>query len=292
MTSDTGAAIHDLLSVLERRAPQVRVVLRPARVQGPGAAEDIAEGIRELDEWGGADVLIVGRGGGSMEDLWAFNEEPVARAIHACWTPVISAVGHEVDTTIADFVADYRAPTPSVAAEVAAPARADLLAELEDAGDRMAAAWKDMLDRRRERIRQLGTSAAFRRPLEFYRRRSQDVDTLAARLETGLTAQLEGARIRLEAHAGRLDGAVAHGLERGRLQLAAQSGRLNALSPLAVLERGYAIAHGADGGVLKEADDASAGDEITVRLGRGELDCRVDAVRRSPEQAGAGRETG
>ena len=267
-------------------------MLRPARVQGPGAAEDIAEGIRELDEWGGADVLIVGRGGGSMEDLWAFNEEPVARAIHACWTPVISAVGHEVDTTIADFVADYRAPTPSVAAEVAAPARADLLAELEDAGDRMAAAWKDMLDRRRERIHQLGTSAAFRRPLEFYRRRSQDVDTLAARLETGLTAQLEGARIRLEAHAGRLDGAVAYGLERGRLRLAAQSGRLNALSPLAVLGRGYAIAHGAGGGVLKGADDASAGDEITVRLGRGELDCRVDAVRPSPEQAGAGRETG
>jgi exodeoxyribonuclease VII large subunit len=259
VTSDSGAALHDLLSVTARRAPHVRLVVRPARVQGEGAAQDVARAVRELDEWGGADVIIVGRGGGSLEDLWAFNEEAVARAIAACATPVISAVGHAVDVTIADFVADRRADTPSVAAEIAVPDGRELKARVQQLGDALARSIKAGLRRRREAVRAAAASAALRQPLEFYRRRSQDVDRLEERLG---------------AAAKRL-------LDRSRLRLTAAGGRLDALSPLAVLERGYAIARDPEGRVLRRAAEARKGQELNVRLADGELGCRVENVRRA-----------
>jgi exodeoxyribonuclease VII large subunit len=228
-------------------------------VQGEGAAKDVAAAVRELDEWGGADVIIVGRGGGSLEDLWAFNEEVVARAIFECRTPVISAVGHAVDVTIADFVADRRADTPSVAAEIAVPDGRELRATVGRLGDALARAVTTGLRRRREAVRAAAASAALRSPLEFYRRRSQDVDRLEERL---------GAAAR------RL-------LDRSRLRLAATGGRLDALSPLAVLERGYAIARDPDGRVLRRAAEARKGQELSVRLADGELGCRVEDVRRA-----------
>ncbi|MGQ0722767.1 MAG: exodeoxyribonuclease VII large subunit [Candidatus Eiseniibacteriota bacterium] len=234
VTSSTGAAIRDLISVLRRRAPQVRVVLRPARVQGEGAAVDVARAVRELDEWGEADVLIVGRGGGSLEDLWTFNEEIVARAIHASRTPVISAVGHEIDQTIADFVADVRAPTPSAAAELAAPDREALLAGVTETGRRLAAGVTRWLRARGDRVKLRGEAA----------------------VRSGL------ARL----------------LERSRLRLAGLGGRLDALSPLAILGRGYAIASSESGRILRAAGDAQPGERIEVRLARGRLGCRVEEV--------------
>ncbi len=257
VTSESGAALRDLFSVFARRAPHVQLVVRPARVQGNGAAEDIAEAIRELDEWGHCDVLIVGRGGGSLEDLWAFNEEIVARAIFECETPVVSAVGHEVDTTIADFVADERAPTPSAGAEIVVPDREELLAATNDLGDRLAGSVSRFLRARRERVMLAARSTAFRTPWEFYRRRSQDTDRLRERLEA----------------------AAPRALERRRLEMNGTVGRLNALSPLAILERGYAIARSGDGGVIRSAEDVAVGDHVDVRLGEGEISGIVDAVR-------------
>jgi exodeoxyribonuclease VII large subunit len=256
VTSESGAAVRDLVSVIGRRAPHVRLVVRPARVQGPGAAEDIVAAIRELNDWDGADVLIVGRGGGSQEDLWAFNEEIVARAIHGSLTPVISAVGHEVDVTIADFVADLRAPTPSAAAELAAPDRRAARGELETRGRRLARAVSEVLRRRRERVMLLAGSSAFREPLEYVRRAGQDVDRLAERLETSARSSLERSRLRCD------------GL----------TGKLSALSPVAILERGYAIVRNADGGVVRASDDVESGDPVHVRLGTGALDCTVERV--------------
>ncbi|MBZ0267273.1 exodeoxyribonuclease VII large subunit [bacterium] len=262
VSSGTGAALRDLFSVLGRRAPHVRLVVRPAQVQGRGAAADVADAIAELDLWGGCDVLIVGRGGGSLEDLWAFNEEVLARAIFACGTPVISAVGHEIDTTIADLVADLRAPTPSAAGELAVPDREELRDEVRELGGRLLPALRGLLRRRRERVMLAARSTAFRSPMEFYRRRSQDTDRLRARL----------------------DGAMARTTERGRLRWSALSGKLDALSPLAILERGYAIARRPDGTVVRRATELGAGDPLEVRLADGEVSCIVDGRR---EGAGA-----
>ena len=262
VTSETGAALRDVLQVVGRRAPHVRVVIRPARVQGDGAAADVAQAIADLDRWGEADVLIVGRGGGSLEDLWAFNEETVARAIEACDTPVISAVGHEVDTTIADHVADLRAPTPSAAGELAVPDREVLWGALDAQGRRLAEGTTRHLRERRERVILMSSSAAFREPMEFYRRRSQDVDGLTDRLRAGVDRRLD----------------------RGRLSLAGVAGQLTALSPLAVLDRGYALVRDSTGRIVREATAVSPGDPVGVMLGAGELECTVDGVReeRSP----------
>ena len=257
VTSESGAAIRDLFSVLGRRVPHVDLVVRPARVQGAGAAEDIARAIREFDEWGGADVLIVGRGGGSLEDLWAFNEEIVARAIHASATPIVSAVGHEVDTTIADFVADVRAATPSAAAELVSADRAALLEELVATANDLAWAATQFLRDRRERVKLAARSSAFGSPLEFYRRRSQDLDALRTRLE----------------------GAITRVADRRRLVLGAADGRLRALSPRAVLSRGYAIVRLPSGGVVRRFSEVSPGDHVGVMLAEGHLDCTIERAR-------------
>jgi len=263
VTSESGAALRDLLSVTRRRAPHVRIVLRPARVQGPGAAEEIARAIRDLNEWGGADVLIVGRGGGSLEDLWAFNEERVARAIRGSATPVVSAVGHEIDVTIADFAADLRAPTPSAAAELAVPDRRALQEEIRGRLHRLARAQREVLRRRRERVMLLSGSAAFREPLGVVRRRAQDVDRLSVRLEAALR----------------------RGLERRHLRWDALGGKLGALSPIAILGRGYAIVRDGEGHIVRAGADVSAGDAVRVRLGQGSLDCTVERAHVESEEA-------
>lgn len=257
VTSQTGAAIRDLLSVLSRRAPHVHVVVRPCRVQGVGAAEEIVESIADFDAWGGADVLIVGRGGGSMEDLWAFNEEIVARAIRASKTPIISAVGHEVDTTIADFAADLRAPTPSAAAELVAPDRDSLLIDLDRSSRRLARGAVQNLRGRRERLILLAKSMAFRKPMELYRRRSQEIDVFADRLETALR----------------------NSLQRWGLQIANAGGKLDSLSPLGVLRRGYALCHDEAGHVIRDSSQVRVGEEVLVRLASGALECVTQKIR-------------
>ena len=231
VTSSAGAALRDIVTVIRRRAPWTRIVLASARVQGEGAAEEIARAVRLMARAGCADVLIVGRGGGSIEDLWAFNEEVVARAIADSPVPVISAVGHETDFTIADLVADLRAPTPSAAAEAAVPDGARVRRELDDLRGRMAGCT-------RERIAD-GREAVFN-----------------ARLD--------------------LRGAAERALRARRERLGATAARLQALSPLNVLSRGYAVPLGAGGRVLRGVGDFAAGAPFDLRVADGVVPCRVD----------------
>jgi len=263
VTSRSGAAIHDILTVIGRRFPPAHIVLAPVRVQGAGAAEEIAAAIDDFNRWGQADVLIVGRGGGSLEDLWAFNEEAVARAIHRSRIPIISAVGHEIDVTIADHVAARRALTPSEAAEIVLPRYDDLMGSLDGLRDRLAAALLGQVELARAKLEQLRRSYGFRAPLETVRHEQQRLDDLTGRVRRALSRRVDVAREKLGAARGRLD----------------------ALSPLAVLERGYSITRDAETGQIVQAADAVAdGQTIETVLHRGRLLSRVER-REEAEQA-------
>ncbi|NWG14162.1 MAG: exodeoxyribonuclease VII large subunit [Acidobacteria bacterium] len=302
VTSPTGAAIQDMLRVLKRRNASLHVLLYPARVQGSGAAVEVAEGIRYFNTRDDIDVIIVGRGGGSIEDLWAFNEEVVARAIYASEVPVVSAVGHEVDFTIADFVADLRAPTPSAAAEMVSGARGELLATVDSQRGRLVQAMRLILERRRGTLERLARNRAFNIAPNKIRDLQQRFDEATLRMQQAMTRFATVLRHRERVAMTRLAGVdlgsiirhKAERLERGcrlleahvrarmqkhrsRLELAA--GRLDALSPLAILERGYAICRNELGAVLKQASDVPKGSSVSVRLARGELGCRVEKVR-------------
>ncbi len=255
VTSATGAAVRDILRVLGRRFPGLRVVLVPTRVQGAGAAEEIASAIALADAWGEADVMIVGRGGGSAEDLWAFNEEAVARAICACRTPVVSAVGHEVDVTMADYVADVRALTPSEAAERVAPKLDELLARLKELGALLAGDLRRVFRRSRERADGL----------------SERLSPVRARERLGMLAQ------RLDELSGRLSRAEARALEFARARAKAVSDGLEALNPVRVLERGYSITfREGEPTPLREAGHARTGDILVTRFAKGTVKSRVE----------------
>ncbi|MEZ4648755.1 MAG: exodeoxyribonuclease VII large subunit [Candidatus Eisenbacteria bacterium] len=300
VTAPDGAALRDLVRVLGQRWPAAEVFLWPAQVQGVGAAESIARGIRTLDGLSAFDVLIVGRGGGSLEDLWAFNEEVVARAVADCGTPVVSAVGHEIDFTICDFVADVRAATPTHAAELVVPD----LREVEARLHRDARALRTRLEERvralRLRFLRLSKDRAFLRPETRVRNGRLDVDRLSDRLERALRrpteegrARLRGAAERLarsgveivlEKERGRLEGLRIRMerrqerlLESGRRRLELAGAGLRTLGPEGVLARGYGIVAFGDGRIVRDAADTSEGDEIRVTLSRGELECRVEA---------------
>jgi exodeoxyribonuclease VII large subunit len=307
VTSPQGAAIRDMLTVLERRFPGLPVLIYPARVQGAGAAQEIAAGIAALGrlaEEQALDVLIVGRGGGSVEDLWAFNEEAVARAIHASRVPVISAVGHEVDFTIADFVADMRAPTPSAAAELAVPNRADLLAAAGALRTQLVNRVRGWIERLRERRESL--RARLSSPEAGVYQLQQRLDDLSGRLQTAQAVRLRqiaervrGGRDKLlllrpdrlmpqsrETVRGlerRLRPALRTHLARLRERLEAQAGLLDSLSPLTVLGRGYAVLLTAAGKPLRSVRQAAPGDALAVRLHDGGLDTRVEAVHPEPK---------
>ncbi len=301
VTSPTGAVIQDMLHVLERRCPGRHIRLYPAQVQGEGAAEQVAEGIDYFSTSGWAEVVIVARGGGSLEDLWTFNEERVARAIAACSVPVISAVGHETDFTIADFVADMRAPTPSAAAEIVIATRESLV-------ERLSAADHKLLQSVRLKIallaRALHNVAIDRARLHrAIGRQMQRVDELDYRLRElwrgSLAARwraLEGAAVRLSqmdvrlqfaAARRRLEASDAALTQSMRLRLSGARGRLapleahlKQLSPLTILDRGYAIVE-REGKIVKASEDAPVGSEIRVRLAKGGLDARV--TRHAPD---------
>ncbi len=255
VTSATGAAIHDILNVLRRRAPDVRLMLRPVKVQGEGAAAEIAAAIEALNQYGGLDVLIVGRGGGSLEDLWAFNEEVVARAIAESVAPVISAVGHETDFTIADFVADLRAPTPSAAAELVAKNRQDLEAHLDHLIIRLHSRIDQSLSLVAERIS--GLEGRLKLAVRDFTALPDDVADLEKRLSLAMRAKMRQYVDRLGMTAGRLD----------------------ALSPLLQLDRGYVIAsHEQGGSGLVSAEDLKPGDHLWLRFARGQAHTRVEEV--------------
>ena len=255
ITSSAGAAVHDMIRILNARWPLAKIVLLPVRVQGVEAPPEIAGALRYANRWRVADVIITGRGGGSIEDLWAFNDERVARAIYDSEIPVISAVGHEPDVTISDFVADARASTPSNAAEIVVPDQRELRRRLGALDARMAQSERARLDALRKRLTELAHKRALTDPTAFV----SDKRML-----------LDYTRQNLAAAAQRQQG------ERQR-RFAALCASLNALSPLKVLGRGYAVARGADGQVLKSADAVNVGDTINITLSRGKLDCVVEA---------------
>ena len=254
VTSGAGAAVHDMIRILRRRYPIAKVLLLPVRVQGVEAPPEIVGAIRYANRWQLADVLIVGRGGGSIEDLWAFNDERVARAIYASEIPVISAVGHEPDVTISDFVADRRASTPSNAAETAVPDQAELLKQLDSASRAMAQGTLNTLEKADAQLKALAAKRVLTDPMAFVDDRRMQLDSVQQRM--GLTAhrQLSARQQRFTALAASLD----------------------ALSPLKVLGRGYAMAQAADGTVLRTSRQVKEGDRIHVQLGQGALDCTVD----------------
>lgn len=301
VTSETGAAIRDILKVIRRRFPRVEIVLAPARVQGNGAAAEIAAGIRRLHRLSPRpDVLIVGRGGGSLEDLWAFNEEVVARAIHASEIPIISAVGHETDTTISDLVADLRAPTPSAAAEVAVPELAAIEEMLATLRRRLQLRLEQHLAISRERLERLSARRVMRDPFDRIRRAQQRLDDLQRDLAQGIRQRVAFERSRIEgfgralsferlrrlaAEARRqltdrecdLNRAIERRLESEKTRAAGLAGRLEALSPLAVLSRGYSITLDESGRAVRESSDVAPGDRLVTRLARGRLSCRVES---------------
>jgi exodeoxyribonuclease VII large subunit len=299
VTSRTGAAVRDILHVLQRRCSGVRVVLAPVHVQGRGAAESIARAIAFLNrgEPVRPDVLIVGRGGGSLEDLWAFNEAPVARAIAASEIPVISAVGHEIDYTLADFAADVRAPTPSAAAELAVPETAALQERVQQSGRRLSRRLREQVLELRTRWTAAARSYVFTEPQRLVLRHRERVQRLelqmrhALREQTRYRERIDGLRVRLGHSAQqtlfrrqqRLDelqqrlrracaeqtGCAAETLQRLQVQL-------RALSPLAVLERGYSVTRTPEGKVVRSAEALQSGDALLTRLAEGEVRSRVE----------------
>jgi exodeoxyribonuclease VII large subunit len=309
VTSLDGAAIRDIIKVLRRRYANAHLVVRPARVQGDGAALEIAKGLRAVGRVRGVDVIIVGRGGGSIEDLWAFNEEIVARAIAQSPVPVISAVGHETDVTIADFVADVRAPTPSAAAELVVSRKDDFCGRIDGLQDRLRAAARgrvQSLGRRLHVASGRPSFAAFPARLAMRGRhvselshglrralgaavaqRERRAQTLARQLATfDVGRRLAAIRTRLVSVDGRMTSVAQRGQDRAAARMRALVGRLESLSPLGVLGRGYAVAWNADKTqVLRDADAVAPGDRINVTLARGELACEVRARTPAPPDA-------
>ncbi len=301
VTSPTGAAIRDILNVIGRRFAGAHLLLYPARVQGDGAAAEIAAGIRALDEYG-VDVMIVGRGGGSLEDLWPFNEEIVVRAVHAAETPVISAVGHEIDFTLCDFAADLRAPTPSAAAELVVQERRKLADRVAELRMRAQRAMHRKADTARQRLDAAARHYLLQRPEALLRQPRQDCDEARKRLETALKTRLERDRARLD-RAGRALALLSPAQRLGRLRdrlltlenrlhrrgkslpeacrarLSVAAARLDAMSPLAILGRGYALAWKLpENTLVRNAASLKKGDRLSLRFGGGAAGAVVDSI--------------
>ena len=298
ITSPRGAAVRDVVRILRRRFPNVYLTVYPVRVQGEGAAGEIVKALRFFNQKKLADVLIVARGGGSMEDLWAFNEEIVARAIAASEIPVISGVGHETDFTIADFVADVRASTPSAAAELVVQTRREFDKHIADLRETLASLVRYRLLDLSKRVHELAARRGFRRPLDLLRQQRQRADEMTSRLVLGLRARLDQSRkrftsaherivsfdfrVRISAFRLRLEKRAADLAVRAERFLRAKRERLERLllqlqerGPLRVLERGYAIATDVAGNVLVSADQVALGDSVLIQLHRGKLTTEV-----------------
>lgn len=254
VTSPAGAAVRDMLRILKARWPMAQVKVLPVRVQGEGAAQEIADAIRWANWKQVADLIITGRGGGSMEDLWAFNEEVVARAIFDSELPIISAVGHEPDVTIADFVADLRAATPSNAAELAVPDQSEIESQLQGSCRVLFTRMEQQLQRRRQHLEQLADRPVLRDPTTYLKEKRMLLDYQSERLEHGLQRSLMSQRERI-----------------GRLAAA-----MDAMSPLKVLGRGYAIARHPDGRIVCKVADAAQGDRLELKVSDGSINCRVE----------------
>lgn len=307
VTSPTGAAIRDMLHIIGRRFADLRILIAPVRVQGVEAPAEIVQALRNLQEIAELDVVIVGRGGGSIEDLWAFNDERVARAIVACRVPIISAVGHETDFTMADFVADLRAPTPSGAAELVVREKLAVARGLVDLYGRLKQAMISRVGRERARVDFLARRRALTDAARALRDLHRRLDDLSTRLHLGLRGSRRQAahRLVLATNAlrslspaariangmallgqlrGRLGAAAAHGVKASRHRFEAAIGQLETLSPLAVLGRGYSLTRLPSGAVVRSATQTRPGDAIEILLHRGVLGARVEQAKERDER--------
>ncbi|MFL8937968.1 exodeoxyribonuclease VII large subunit [Rossellomorea oryzaecorticis] len=302
ITSPTGAAIRDIITTIKRRYPIGEILIFPALVQGDRAAASISEAIEKANEYGGIDVLIAGRGGGSIEELWAFNEEVVAEAIVNSRIPVISAVGHETDFTIADFVADLRAPTPTGAGELAVPHIDDLLERIMNRKLRMIKSFKTKIEGERSRLNSLSKSYALRNPHTIYQQKVEHVDRLTDQLQKTVTLQVrhhkdsvEGLHSRLqrvhpsqilkvheerikflEEQVGKQFKAVLK--EKGH-RLGSVIATLHALSPLKIMDRGYSLVYGEGKELIKSSRQVAKGDKLEIDVQDGTIQCEVDSVK-------------
>ncbi len=307
VTSPRGAAIQDMLNILRRRHRDVSVLIYPAQVQGEAAAGEVGTGIRYFNRAGNVDVIVVARGGGSLEDLAAFNDEALARIIAASEIPVISAVGHETDFTIADFVADLRAPTPSAAAELVIEAKHLLEDRVESLHSRLGRAVRYHLLISRQRWTESSQHGVFGRMQELIGRRQQRVDELAYRLGTAQQTQLQSVQRRLDVSGARLrhhdlgrvlslmrqrllgattrmQTAMQHFLRARRLHCSARQSQLQALSPLSVLDRGYALVFDSSGNLVKDAARVQVGGAVQARVARGSIRATVNSIQTEKEQ--------
>jgi exodeoxyribonuclease VII large subunit len=283
ITSPTGAAIRDLLQVLGRRFPNLHILIAPVRVQGDGAASEIAAALDLLNQRADLEVLIVGRGGGSLEDLWAFNEEVVARALARSRLPVISAVGHEIDFTISDFVADLRAPTPSAAAELVVRAKVDFERQVDTLRRHLTGALQQRVLTFKNRFIRTAHSYVFREPGNLLQRHRQRVAQLQTGARRALLDALREQHQRLDEAALRLDHPLRMALQSARQTVAQRAAQLKALSPLAVLERGYSITQTADGNVLRDPANVQPGERMVTRLARGRIHSTVTEIERNSD---------
>ena len=300
ITSPTGAAVRDFLKIIHRRFANIEIIVVPVRVQGEGAAEDMVKALETVNRELEVDVVVLTRGGGSLEDLWAFNSEALALAIRASRIPVVSAVGHEIDVTISDLAADFRAPTPSAAAELLVAEKETLKARIEQSRNRLGAAWKAYASGRRDRLSLL--SRGLRDPRKRLADSWMDLDHLQARLSRVMalsvktrkkalagearalmfhspSSRIEGLRQRASWQRRSLVLLTRRRLEELRMSLSLWGGKIASLNPLAVLERGYSITRKLpEGRVLRSVGEVQKGDQVSVRLARGEIECRVEKV--------------
>ncbi len=252
-TAPTGAAVRDIINILSRRFPYADICLYPVLVQGSGAAESVCEAIEYFNAENGADVIIIGRGGGSMEDLWAFNEEVLARAIYGSRIPIISAVGHETDFTISDFVADLRAPTPSAAAELAVPSADELLEKFDMMSKRLNNSAKKLIEKRLLQLKLYADKQVLRDPMFMINEKSLVLDSVYRDFEN----------------------AVKTLLTEKKQALGLRSSQLDSLSPLSTLQRGFSVVKGKDGGIVKKVEDAKSGSDISIVVSDGEIEAVV-----------------
>lgn len=254
VTSPTGAAVRDILNVIGRRFYSMKVIIYPVQVQGEGAAEQIAQAIQNFNKLDNVDVIIVGRGGGSIEELWAFNEEIVARSIAFSKIPVISAVGHETDFTIADFVSDLRAPTPSAAAELAVPGRMDIQATLRSLVNRASYAMQSNVSQKRNRLENVTDSSVLRQPLDKIYQHRLRLDII----EKGIVKEIR------------------HQFKNKKLSFGQTIAKFSALSPLNILQRGYCVSKDSNGKTVKSIKQLKVGDKVRIQYYDGEAECSVD----------------
>lgn len=300
ITSPTGAAIRDIMTTIHRRYPLAKIILIPALVQGDHAKESIVKAIKRANQIEGIDVLIVGRGGGSIEELWAFNEEIVAREIFASSVPIISAVGHETDFTIADFVADLRAPTPTGAAEMAVPHFSELLDRLLDRKNRLKRTMQEKVSSKRERLKHFQTSYAFRYPKQLYLQKEQQLDIIVERLlkdgqraisskkdaYTSINNRLKNVHPKEQINRSKdayrtlvnlLNREMKAVLTEKDAQFQQMIAKLSALSPLKVMERGYSLVY-QDDKLIKSVDQLKIDQQIKVQFMDGKIDCQVKGI--------------